>query len=105
MPFDFFQSHTSSSYEPIHLMNQAIIPPMKQRYTLLVFSEPAPDMLARISGLLTRRGIVPEYVTAAQNESEEMIRLVFVLRVSADDLLKVIKQIEKLTDVLKVEHF
>ena len=71
MPFQFFQAHTSSSYEPIYPMNQAIIPPPKQRYTLLVFSEPAPDMLANVlrrpllqafpAALLGRLSVVPYY--------------------------------------------
>lgn len=75
---------------------------MKQ--TLAVLALNKPGVLARISGLLSRRAFNIESITAGHTEEPNISRLTLVVQGDDRVIDQVVKQVSKLIDVLKVEH-
>ena len=75
---------------------------MKQ--TLAVLALNKPGVLARISGLLSRRAFNILSITAGHTEEPNISRLTLVVQGDDRVIDQVVKQVSKLIDVLKVEH-
>ena len=71
-------------------------------HTLSVLVENKPGVLARISGLFSRRGFNIDSLAVGPTESEDMSRI--TLGVDVDDLVleQLTKQLNKLIEVLKI---
>ena len=72
------------------------------RHTLSVLVENRPGVLARISGLISRRGFNIDSLAVGPTEFEEISRMTIVVDVQEQALEQVTKQLNKLIEVLKV---
>ena len=75
-------------------------------HTLSVLVENKPGVLARIAGLFARRGYNIESLAVGPTENEEFSRITVQVAVSSELVLEqIVKQLNKLVDVLKVQDF
>lgn len=72
-----------------------------QRFTISVFSENFIGLMHRISIVFTRRHLNIESIIASESELEGIYRYTIVLTTTEEQIRKVVKQLEKLVDVLK----
>ncbi len=72
------------------------------RHTLSVLVENKPGVLARIAGLISRRGYNIDSLAVGPTEYEEISRMTIVVDVQELALEQVTKQLNKLVEVLKV---
>lgn len=73
------------------------------KHTLSVLVEDSPGVLARVSGLFARRGYNIESLAVGPTEREGLSRITLVVGVENDQVLEqIIKQLNKLIEVLKV---
>jgi acetolactate synthase-1/3 small subunit len=71
-------------------------------HTLSVLVENKPGVLARISGLISRRGYNIDSLAVGPTEHPEISRMTIVVDVEEEPLEQVIKQLNKLVNVLKI---
>jgi acetolactate synthase-1/3 small subunit len=69
------------------------------KYTLSVFTEDKIGLLNRVSVILTRRHINIESITASESEIHGVYRYTLVIDVTEDQVIKIVKQIEKQIDI------
>lgn len=72
------------------------------RHTLSVLVENKPGVLARISGMFSRRGFNIHSLAVGPTEAEEVSRMTIVVNVETKPLEQVVKQLNKLINVLKI---
>lgn len=72
------------------------------RHTLSVLVENRPGVLARISGLISRRGFNIHSLAVGETENDDISRMTVVVDVEEHVLEQVTKQLNKLVEVLKV---
>ena len=79
-------------------------PPMSEdtTHTLSVLVENKPGVLARISGLISRRGFNIESLAVGPTEYPQMSRITLVVTVADEVLEQITKQLNKLIEVLKI---
>jgi acetolactate synthase-1/3 small subunit len=75
---------------------------MMNRHTLSVLVENKPGVLARISGLFSRRGFNIDSLAVGPTEHPEISRMTIVVGVEDLPLEQVTKQLNKLVNVLKI---
>ena len=73
-----------------------------QRHTLSVLVENKPGVLARVSGLFSRRGFNIESLAVGPTEHADVSRMTIVVAVEDFPLEQVTKQLNKLVHVLKI---
>ncbi len=73
---------------------------MKNTLAVLVVNKPG--VLARISGLLSRRVVNIESIAAGYTEEPDVTRITLDVKGDAQDLEQVMKQLSKLVDVIKI---
>lgn len=71
-------------------------------HTLAVLVENRPGVLSRVSGLFTRRGFNIESLAVGTCEEPDMSRMTIVVKGDDAQVEQVIKQLNKLIDVVKV---
>src|ERR1700716_3917991 len=71
-------------------------------HTLSVLVENKPGVLARVSGLFSRRGFNIESLAVGPTEHTEISRITIVVSVEGNALEQVTKQLNKLINVLKI---
>jgi len=71
-------------------------------HTLSVLVENKPGVLARVSGLFSRRGFNIESLAVGPTEYEEVSRITILVSVEGSALEQVTKQLNKLVNVLKI---
>ncbi|GAA2102718.1 acetolactate synthase small subunit [Microlunatus panaciterrae] len=71
-------------------------------HTLSVLVENKPGVLARVSGLISRRGFNIESLAVGPTEHPEMSRITLVVTVDEIVLEQLTKQLNKLIEVLKI---
>lgn len=74
---------------------------VKKEYTLSLFSENHIGLLNRITVIFTRRKINIESINASESEVKGVYRYTIVVNVTKPEAEKLVKQIEKLVEVLK----
>ena len=74
----------------------------EQRHILSVLVENRPGVLARISGMFSRRGYNIHSLAVGTTDDERISRMTIVLGAEADKIEQVIKQLNKLIHVLKI---
>ncbi|MCK9904243.1 acetolactate synthase small subunit [Parafrankia colletiae] len=72
------------------------------RHTLSVLVENKPGVLARVSGLFSRRGFNIESLAVGPTENPDVSRMTIVVAVEELPLEQVTKQLNKLVNVLKI---
>lgn len=72
------------------------------RHTLSVLVENKPGVLARVSGLFSRRGFNIESLAVGPTEYDEVSRITLVVNVADQPLEQVTKQLNKLVNVIKI---
>jgi acetolactate synthase-1/3 small subunit len=72
------------------------------RHTLSVLVENKPGVLARISGLISRRGFNIDSLAVGPTENPEVSRMTVVIAADRLPLEQVTKQLNKLINVLKI---
>ncbi len=76
--------------------------PVEQRHTLSVLVENKPGVLTRIAGMFARRGYNIHSLAVGPTEDARVSRLTIVVGTEAVQLEQVIKQLNKLINVLKI---
>jgi acetolactate synthase-1/3 small subunit len=71
-------------------------------HTLSVLVENRPGVLARISGLFSRRGFNIDSLAVGPTEDETISRMTIVVNCASNPLEQVVKQLNKLVNVLKI---
>ena len=74
-----------------------------QSHTISTLVENKPGVLQKVSSLFTRRGFNIDSITVGESEVESLARMVFVVNGDDKVLEQVIKQLNKLVDVVKVK--
>jgi acetolactate synthase-1/3 small subunit len=72
------------------------------RHTLSVLVENKPGVLARVSGLFSRRGFNIDSLAVGETEHPEVSRITIVVNADESPLEQVTKQLNKLVNVLKI---
>src|SRR5919112_1663072 len=72
------------------------------KHTLSVLVENKPGVLARVSGLFSRRGFNIDSLAVGETEHPEISRITIVVNAEASPLEQVTKQLNKLVNVLKI---
>ncbi|MBN2350228.1 MAG: acetolactate synthase small subunit [Bacteroidales bacterium] len=78
---------------------------MKDTYTITAFSENHIGLLNRITIIFTRRHINIESLTVSSTEMKGIHRFTIVVEAEEEQVVKVVNQIEKLTEVLRAEWY
>src|SRR5205823_4069423 len=71
------------------------------KHTLSVLVENKPGVLARVSGLFSRRGFNIDSLAVGETENPEVSRITIVVNAEDSPLEQVTKQLNKLVNVLK----
>jgi len=74
------------------------------KHTLAVLALNKPGVLARISGLLSRRFFNIESIAAGYTEDSDISRITIVVNGDDQELDQAMKQLSKLVDVIKVQE-
>ena len=77
----------------------------KQWFTISVYSENNVGLLNRISGIFLKRHINIESVTVSESEVKGVHRFTIVVKTTENQVEKVVKQIEKLVEVIKAFYY
>jgi acetolactate synthase-1/3 small subunit len=72
------------------------------KHTLSVLVENKPGVLARIAGLFSRRGFNIDSLAVGPTENQDISRMTIVVNVEDKPLEQVVKQLNKLINVLKI---
>jgi acetolactate synthase-1/3 small subunit len=72
------------------------------KHTLSVLVENKPSVLARVSGLFSRRGFNISSLAVGETEHPEISRITIVVDAESSPLEQVTKQLNKLVNVLKI---
>jgi acetolactate synthase-1/3 small subunit len=72
------------------------------RHTLSVLVENKPGVLARVSGMFSRRGFNIDSLAVGETENPEVSRVTIVVNAEANPIERVTKQLNKLVNVLKI---
>ncbi|MGG7178898.1 acetolactate synthase small subunit [Clostridium paraputrificum] len=75
---------------------------MEQKHVLSVLVKNSSGVLSRVAGLFSRRGYNIDSLTVGRTEDEKISRMTITLMGNADVLEQVMKQLNKLEDVIKV---
>lgn len=78
---------------------------MIRKYTISIFTENFIGLLNRITIIFTRRHINIESLTVSESEVKGVHRYTLVIKSEEEKVKKVVKQIEKLVDVLKAFYY
>ncbi len=77
----------------------------KERYTIGILVQNVPGVLARIVGLFSGRGYNIETITAAETHEPGLTRITLVTTGDERVLSQIIKQLNKLVNIIKVYDF
>lgn len=80
------------------------MPRQSNLHTLVVLVENKAGVLARISGLFARRGFNIESLAVAPTDDERFSRITFVVDVTSSSIKQVVRQLDKLVNVLQIRH-
>jgi len=72
------------------------------KHTLSVLVENKPGVLARVSGLFSRRGFNIQSLAVGATEQKDMSRMTIVVSVEDSPLEQITKQLNKLVNVIKI---
>ena len=76
----------------------------KKIYTISVYTENNVGLLNRISAIFLKRHINIDSFSTSESEIKNVFRFVIVVKMTADKVVKIVKQIEKQIDVIKAYY-
>jgi len=76
----------------------------RNTHTLSVLVQNRPGVLARISGMFARRGFNIESLAVGPTEDPKISRMTIVVKVQSKPLTQVVRQLDKLINVIHVEE-
>ena len=78
---------------------------MKQKdYTISIYTENNVGLLNRISAIFLKRHINIRSVTSSESEIPNIYRFIIVVKVDSEQIIKLVKQIEKQIEVIAAFH-
>jgi acetolactate synthase-1/3 small subunit len=78
---------------------------MEKSFTLTIFTENKSGLLNRLAIILTRRKINIDSLTTSPSEIEGVYRFTILIKTTADEAQKVVKQMEKQIEVIKAFYY
>ena len=78
--------------------------PHNRFHTIVTTVENKPGVLARVSGLFSRRGFNIESLAVAPTEDERFSRITFTVDVESAPLEQVVNQLDKLINVVRIRE-
>ena len=72
------------------------------RHILSILVENQSGVLSKVSGLFTRRGYNIDSLSVGETENSDISRMTITLQRNEEDVEQIIKQLNKLIDVIKV---
>ncbi|MFN2458381.1 MAG: acetolactate synthase small subunit [Chitinophagaceae bacterium] len=76
----------------------------KQEFTITIYAEDQVGVLNRVAIIFSRRKISMESINSSPSESKDIYRFTIVVNETEDMVIKVVRQIEKQVEVLKVYY-
>jgi len=76
----------------------------KQTYTVSIYTENNVGLLNRISGIFFRRHINIESINSSKSEIKSVSRITLLVKVTEEQIKKIIGQIEKQVEVIKAYY-
>ena len=73
----------------------------KQNYTVSIYTENNLGLLSRIAAIFLKRHINIESITASPSEVNEVMRFIIIVKVSEEQIKKIVGQIEKQIEGIK----
>lgn len=77
----------------------------KQEFTITAYTENHVGLLHRITIIFTKRKINIESLTTSESETEGIHRFTIAVTETEEQVIKVVKQIEKQVEVLKADYY
>ncbi len=77
----------------------------EKEYTISIFSENKVGLLSRIVTIFTRRHINIESLNTSESSMPGIYRFIIVVRVSEENVKKLVKQLERQVDILKAFYY
>ena len=75
---------------------------MEQKtYTISIYSENNVGLLSRVSSIFLKRHINIDSLNTSMSEIEDIFRFVIVAKLTEEQVIKIVKQIEKQIEVIK----
>jgi len=78
---------------------------MEKEYTLTIFTENETGILSRVVGIITRRHINIESLSASKSAIPDIYKIIIVIKVLESEVKKVVAQIDKQIDILKAFYY
>lgn len=78
---------------------------MNQEFTISVFTENQTGVLARVISNFTKRHINIESINASTSSMEGIYRLIIVVEVTEESVIKLVAQLDKQIDVIKAFYY
>lgn len=75
-----------------------------ERHILSVLAKNSSGVLTRVAGLFSRRGFNIDSITAGKTEDKDISRMTIVLTEDVAVVEQVVKQLNKLEDIIKIEE-
>ena len=72
----------------------------KRNYTISIYTENNVGLLNRISAIFLKRHINIRSVTSSESEIPNIYRFIIVVKVDSEQIIKLVKQIEKQIEVI-----
>lgn len=72
-----------------------------KRFTISVFTEDLIDALSKVQMVFSRRQLKIESLTTSESELKDVYRYTIVVMATTEEVMKVVKQLEKLVTVFK----
>lgn len=76
----------------------------KHTYTISIYTENSVGVLNRITGIFQRRHINIESVNVSKSEIKSVSRITLLIRITEDQMKKIIGQLEKQVEVIKAYY-
>ena len=78
---------------------------MKKEFTLTIFSENKTGVLSRVVGIITRRHINIESISATKSAIPDIHKVIVVINVTEEMVRKVVAVIDKQIDIMKAFYY
>ena len=73
----------------------------QKTYTISIYSENNVGLLSRVSAIFLKRHINIDSLNTSMSEIEDIFRFVIVAKLTEEQVIKIVKQIEKQIEVIK----
>jgi len=78
---------------------------IEKEFTITIFTENRTGILSRVVGIITRRHINIESISASKSSIEGIHKIIILIRVKESLVKKVVAQLDKQVDILKAFYY